>query len=110
MAPVVQTLAGVNLLNVGVDDGFTYLHRALKMDSELPTAHHFLGIHLVNHSRSTRRCPTSKIRAGIFLDAGILALAFAKLGDSSASRPSRRSSTSSRRIGYSSTSPGLCWR
>jgi Tfp pilus assembly protein PilF len=82
MAPVVQTLAGVNLLNAGIDDGFTYLHRALEMDSELPTAHHFLGIHLVNRGRYDEALPHLErgFRAGVFLDAGMLALAASKLG------------------------------
>jgi len=82
MAPVVQTMAGVNLLNAGVDDGFTYIRRALEMDPELPTAHHFLGFHLVNRGRYDEALPHLErgFRSGIFLDAGMLALAWSKLG------------------------------
>jgi TolB-like protein/Tfp pilus assembly protein PilF len=82
MAPVVQTLAGVNLLNAGIDDGFTYIRRALDMDPELPTAHHFLGYHLVNRERYDEALPHLErgFRSGIFLDAGMLALAYSKIG------------------------------
>jgi serine/threonine-protein kinase len=84
MAPVVQTLAGVNLLNAGIDEGFTFIRRALDMDPELPTAHHFLGVMLVNAGRFDEAIPHLEqgFQAGIFLDAALLALAFAELGRS----------------------------
>ncbi|MEE4270554.1 MAG: protein kinase [Thermoanaerobaculales bacterium] len=83
MAPVVQTLAGVNLLNAGIEEGFTVIRRALDMDPELPTAHHFLGFMLVNAREFEEAIPHLEkgFRAGIFLDAGLLALSFAELGD-----------------------------
>jgi serine/threonine-protein kinase len=84
MAPVVQTLAGVNLIIAGVDEGFNYIRRALGMDPELPTAHHFLGVMLVNARRFDEAIPHLEqgFQAGIFLDAALLALAFAELGRS----------------------------
>ena len=83
MAPVVQTLAGANMTNAGIDEGFTVMRRALDMDPELPTAHHFLGLALVNAKRFDEAIPHLEkgFRAGIFLDAGLLALSFAELGD-----------------------------
>ena len=82
MAPVVQALAGTNLVGSGSDEGFTYLERALDMDPELPPAHHFLGILLAGKGlyREALEHLEKGFRAGIFLDAGVMAVALAGLG------------------------------
>jgi serine/threonine-protein kinase len=84
MAPVVQTLAGANMTNAGIDEGFTVMRRAIEMDRRLPTAHHFLGLALVNARRYDEAIAHLErgFQAGIFLDAGVLALASAELGQS----------------------------
>ena len=83
MAPVVQTLAGVNLVIAGANEGYAFMRRALDMDPELPTVHHFLGLMLVNAGQFVEAIPhlENGFRAGIFLDAGLMAVAFAQLGD-----------------------------
>jgi len=82
MAPVVQTLAGVNLVNAGIDEGFAVMRRALDMDPELPTAHHFLGLKLVGTGRFDEAIPHLEkgLQAGILVDAGLMAIALARLG------------------------------
>jgi uncharacterized protein HemY len=82
MAPVVQTLAGANLVASGSDEGFDYIQRALEMDPELPTAHHFLGILLAGRGlyREALGHLEKGFAAGIFFDAGVMAVAFAGLG------------------------------
>ena len=82
MSPVVQTLAGLNLVGSGSDEGFDYIQRALDMDPELPTAHHFLGLLLAGEGRHQEAIEHLEkgFRAGIFFDAGVMAIALAGLG------------------------------
>jgi serine/threonine-protein kinase len=82
MAPVVQTLAGANLVASGSDEGFDYIQRALEMDPDLPTAHHFLGLLLAGRGqyREALEHLEKGFRAGIFFDAGVMAIALAGIG------------------------------
>jgi TolB-like protein/Tfp pilus assembly protein PilF len=82
MAPLVQALAGINLLNAGSKEGFIYLRRALEMDPRHPVVNHYLGQKLAYLGRYEEAIPLLEIgfRAGLVLDAGTLACAYAKLG------------------------------
>jgi serine/threonine-protein kinase len=84
MAPVVQTLAGANLVSSGSDEGFAYIQRALDMDPELPTVHHFLGLLLAARGRHEEALVHLEkgFKAGIFFDAGVMAVSLAALGQS----------------------------
>ena len=83
MAPLVQTLAGINLINTGLKEGYGHLRRALEMDPHHPTVNHFLGQKLADAGRFDEAIPHLEIgySAGITVDAGMLALALARLGN-----------------------------
>jgi serine/threonine protein kinase/Tfp pilus assembly protein PilF len=83
MAPLVQALAGINLLNAGLKEGFVVLRRALEMDPNHPTVNHYLGQKLADLGRFEEAIPHLEMgyRAGIVADAGMLALAYAKTDD-----------------------------
>ena len=82
MAPLVQGMAGINLLCSGSNDGWELMHRALEMDPEHPTVNHYYGQKLADLGFYEKAVPHLEIgfRAGILSDAGMLALVFAKLG------------------------------
>ncbi len=82
MAPLVQALAGINLLNAGSKEGFVLLRRALEMDAKHPITNHYYGQRLAILGLYDEAIPLLETgyRAGIVLDAGVLAYAFAKLG------------------------------
>jgi len=82
MAPLVQGLAGFNLLQSGSNDGWELMHRALEMDPEHPTVNHYYGLAVTNVGCYEKALPHLEIgfRAGMLVDGGILALAFSELG------------------------------
>ena len=82
VAPLVQGVAGYNLLSSGSNDGWELMHRALEMDAEHPTVNHYYGQKLADLGIYERAVPHLEVgfRAGILSDAGMLALVFSKLG------------------------------
>jgi len=82
MAPLVQVLAGINLVNAGSKEGFIYLRRALEIDPKHPVVNHYFGQKLTFLGHYEEAIPLLEIgfRAGLVSDAGALAFAYAKLG------------------------------